>query len=733
MKSPDFHTEIIDLIKEDDNKRIAIAAPRGHAKSSLVDLVYLLWVIIHKKAKYVLLISDTYTQATAFMDALKAELEGNEKLRAMYGDMTSKNWSEGEIVANGIKIEALGAGMKVRGKKYREYRPDLIIIDDLENDELVQSKERREKLSRWYSGALEPCLGEGGRIIIIGTILHFDALLYKILDPKQYPEYIKRVYKAIIDEKERKTLWEEHLNYDKILKVKEEYIGRGQLYLFYQEYQNDPISDENRHFRLENFKYFEDSELKDKLLATYITIDRAYSTAKTADYTGIIVNSVDTQNNWYIQKAERFKGKEDKLIDYIFGLVSFFQPVKLGIEQKAFKYTLQVALEDEMRRRNIFFSVVELKDKGTNKNLRIEGLVPRFNTGTIFIKREQTDLIDELTRFPMGDFDDLCLDGETLVATTTGNKKIKDIKKKDNVITPFGIRKVLWSGQTGVKRTINNLGIEGTPNHKIFNGNSFDKLDTIDYNNHISRLNFKENLIWKYKKLLYLMVSPTNLWVGRESIILVNQERIKSEKMLKDFTWRFGNFIIKKKFQKAVLFTIKTVILLIMTLKILSVYWLGNIYRNIIKEMQKILNLLENKKKFLIESDHSQKNGIVLKKVKNGIENTLKNLLRKKKLIMCVPNVEQNIKHSSFKVNFALGNVEIEQVLGNGEKNIQTIIKKVYNITVEDDGVFYANGILVSNCDALAYQLGIADIPSNMMQSNYEEIRELEDLDYSEW
>ena len=495
MKSPDFHTEIIDLIKEDDNKRIAIAAPRGHAKSSLVDLVYLLWVIIHKKAKYVLLISDTYTQATAFMDALKAELEGNEKLRAMYGDMTSKNWSEGEIVANGIKIEALGAGMKVRGKKYREYRPDLIIIDDLENDELVQSKERREKLSRWYSGALEPCLGEGGRIIIIGTILHFDALLYKILDPKQYPEYIKRVYKAIIDEKERKTLWEEHLNYDKILKVKEEYIGRGQLYLFYQEYQNDPISDENRHFRLENFKYFEDSELKDKLLATYITIDRAYSTAKTADYTGIIVNSVDTQNNWYIQKAERFKGKEDKLIDYIFGLVSFFQPVKLGIEQKAFKYTLQVALEDEMRRRNIFFSVVELKDKGTNKNLRIEGLVPRFNTGTIFIKREQTDLIDELTRFPMGDFDDLCLDGETLVATTTGNKKIKDIKKKDNVITPFGIRKVLWSGQTGVKRTINNLGIEGTPNHKIFNGNSFDKLDTIDYNNHISRLNFKENLI----------------------------------------------------------------------------------------------------------------------------------------------------------------------------------------------------------------------------------------------
>jgi len=229
----------------------------------------------------------------------------------------------------------------------------------------------------------------------------------KILDEDKYKTYVKKVYKAIINEKERKTLWPEHLEYDDILRIKDEYAGRGQLYLFYQEYQNDPISDENRHFRLEQMRYFEDSVLKDKLAATYITIDRAYSTAKTADYTGIIVNSVDKENNWYLQKAERFRGNEKDLIDYIFGLIDFHQPIKVGIEQKAFKYTLQPALEDEMRRRNKFFNVEELKDQGLNKNLRIEGLVPRFNTGSIFIKREFTDLIDELTQFPMGDYDDL--------------------------------------------------------------------------------------------------------------------------------------------------------------------------------------------------------------------------------------------------------------------------------------------------------------------------------------
>jgi len=95
LKSPKFHDEIVKLISDETNSRVAIAAPRSHAKSTIVDLVYLLWVVVHKKAKYVLLISDTYTQATAFLDALKAELEGNDKLKAMYGDMTSKNWSGG--------------------------------------------------------------------------------------------------------------------------------------------------------------------------------------------------------------------------------------------------------------------------------------------------------------------------------------------------------------------------------------------------------------------------------------------------------------------------------------------------------------------------------------------------------------------------------------------------------------------------------------------------------------
>lgn len=423
LNTPQFHREIFQLYQNESLNRVGIAAPRGHAKSTITDLVYVAWEIVHSKKKFILIVSDTYSQATLFLESLKAEFENNDRLKAFYGDMASPKWSEGEIVVNGIMVKALGAGMKVRGLKYREYRPDLIVVDDLENDEMVESLERRDKLERWFNGALIPSMDRDGRIIMIGTILHYDSLLFKVVSPERYKEFQKKTYRAITD---RGALWPEHLNLQDLEVIKQDYISKGQGYLFYQEYQNDPVSDENRKFKLEQFKYYEDGDIASKQLTTFITIDRAYSLAKTADATGIVVVSVDNDNNWYIRMAERYKGTEKELIDKIFALQGYFQPVKFGIEQKAFEYTIKPALEDEMRKRNTFFLVDPLKDLGKAKTVRIEGLVPRFEASSVFLKRDMTDLIDELIKFPKGLHDDL-IDAlsyqlEVAIAGATNNK-----------------------------------------------------------------------------------------------------------------------------------------------------------------------------------------------------------------------------------------------------------------------------------------------------------------------
>lgn len=406
LATPQFHQEIYAVYKDSSLKRIAIAAPRGHAKSTITDLIYLAWEIVYSKVKFVLLVSDTYSQATLFLETLKAEFENNDLLKEFYGSLVSEHWSEGEIVANNVMVKALGAGMKVRGLKFRESRPDLVLVDDLENDELVESLERREKLERWFNKALIPSMDKNGRLIVIGTILHYDSLLSKLLDKERYKEFFKKVYRAITN---NQPLWKEHLNLDELNRIKQDYLNNGLGFVFYQEYQNDPVSDENRKFKIEKFKYLSsnEAELEQKNLSTYITIDRGYSTEKTADFTGIIVNSVDSENTWYIRMAERFKGNEKELITKIFDLKEYYHPIRFGIEQKAYEYTLKPALDDEMRKRNDFFAVIELKDLGRSKNIRIEGLVPRFETGSVYIKKDQTDLIDELIMFPKAVHDDL--------------------------------------------------------------------------------------------------------------------------------------------------------------------------------------------------------------------------------------------------------------------------------------------------------------------------------------
>lgn len=403
-KTPQFHKEIFKLYENDSLNRIAIVAPRGFSKSTITDLVYLAWVIVHTKAHFILLTSDTYSQAVLFLDAVKAEFESNEKLKAHYGDLTSTNWSESEIIVNGIMIKALGAGQKVRGLKFREYRPDLVIIDDLENDELVQSKDRREKLERWFNATLIPSLAEEGRLVIIGTILHYDALLTKIASPDNYTEYEKRTYRAIMD---GKSLWAEHKSLEQIETLRQEYVDKGQGYLFSQEYMNDPVSGDNQKFKIENFKFYTEEEIEKKSLQTYLTIDRAYSTQKTADFTAFIVVSVDAENNWYVRQAERFKGNEYEVRDKIFDMHGYWKPQKIAMEQKAFQYTFKIVLDEEMRKRNVFFNIEELKDGGAGKNLRIEALVPRFLSGSIYFKQDQKNLIDEMMTFPSGVHDDL--------------------------------------------------------------------------------------------------------------------------------------------------------------------------------------------------------------------------------------------------------------------------------------------------------------------------------------
>ena len=164
--TPNFHRELWEYCSS-DNQLVAIAAPRGHAKSTAVTHSYTLASVLFRQADFVVIISDTELQAIQFLNDIKMELYENQKLRGLFKVSEVYKDAEREIRFkigtdnHQVRIMVRGASGgsgSVRGFKWRGKRPNLIICDDMENDEAVSNEERRAKFRNWFYGALIPAL-----------------------------------------------------------------------------------------------------------------------------------------------------------------------------------------------------------------------------------------------------------------------------------------------------------------------------------------------------------------------------------------------------------------------------------------------------------------------------------------------------------------------------------------------------------------------------------------------
>jgi len=239
---PEFHKEIYKFLFS--NKDEAMAAPRGHAKSTLVGVMFISWCIVNKLEKFIVYVSQSFTKTLQFIEPLAHEFKANEDLIYVYGDLTPKStrdsmgkFRQDIIDVNGIRVQAASFEKNIRGFKYGNVRPTLIVLDDIEEDERVRNAELRlkdeYKLNKVIIPSLDPLVG---KIKMIGTILHWDSLLIK-----KVRQYNGKVFKAISDDLDPKTvLWPEYFSME-ILMAKRSSIGSV---AFSSEYLNNPVENE---------------------------------------------------------------------------------------------------------------------------------------------------------------------------------------------------------------------------------------------------------------------------------------------------------------------------------------------------------------------------------------------------------------------------------------------------------------------------------------------------------
>ncbi len=412
-----FHKEMSDFVMKPNQKKLMLL-PRGHLKSTMITVGYSLLRIAENPEVRILIANATYDMATSFLGQIKKHMQVNETFRDYYGDMTTnaEKWSENMVTVPKRKaftpkkeatITAYGVGGNLVSQHY-----DLIIMDDIVNRDFVTTPEQIQKTILFYKDALD-LLEPNGKIIIIGT-RWADADLYGWIMDKTSPEknyekfdvMVKQAYQGNMETGENfQALFPQKFTREVLMDLKQ---SKGPIE-FSAQYMNEPLPQESAKFKVDWFKRVYEDELKVRNLNIFTMVDPAIGQLKTSDKTAIVTIAVDEYNNWFVVNIIWDHMLPNQIIDAIFSNWEYHHPNKIGIELVAFQRSLQYALNDEMRRRNIFLPIVELK-ADRSKGERIEGLIPRYANGTIY-HLEQCPFIqaleDELMRYPVGKHDDI--------------------------------------------------------------------------------------------------------------------------------------------------------------------------------------------------------------------------------------------------------------------------------------------------------------------------------------
>jgi phage terminase large subunit-like protein len=441
--SPSFHGEISSkLIATKPGARICNILPRGFGKSILAKAAILHKICFTPKGErqFIAWVAEEQGQAIDHLKYIKNHLEYNQSIRYYFGnlagDSVGNRWTEKDIVTSkGDRIIAKGTSQRLRGRTEIDVRYTGIVLDDFESELNTKTPERRAEIKKWIVSTVFPALeespGKEGWIWLCGTIVHYDSFLQMIWDgykkaqedERDYPWDVT-FYRAI---QNGKPLWDEQFSASKLEQKKREFIEAGLVNKFAQEYMNDARDLSMASFKTDRIQYhsytFENNNNYAYLIDgeqaipvhIYIGVDIAATATDKSDYQAIVVMAIDSDKNRYVLEYYRERIPTFDLPPKILEMARKYNPVRrvtietVAAQEMVRDMVTRLAVSDRKLLPGVFKGVKP--PAGIKKADRLEtSLGPIVNNKKLYIRREMTELVDEMFEHPVPRNDDL-MDG----------------------------------------------------------------------------------------------------------------------------------------------------------------------------------------------------------------------------------------------------------------------------------------------------------------------------------
>ena len=412
----DFQKRMIKLTEDDSKRLIVIATFRGSAKTTIVATSYPLWAIIGiQQKKHVLILTQTMAQAQQQLKNIKIELESNPTLKADLGPFQeeSTEWHSYSIVLSryNARITVASTEKGIRGIKHGPHRPDLVILDDVEDLNSTRSLEMRDKTYAWVKGDVFPIGNNDTKYVIIGNLLHEDSLLMRLKREIEEGK-LSGIYRhrALLDEKGN-IAWPG--KYPTMADVEAAKLAIGDEVAWQREFMLRIISNADRVVFPEWIQRYDRLPAIDLEENRYryciISVDQAISQRDGADYTAILSARVYqwgkeikvfilphpvNERLTFLETVERVKKIADGLQNA--------PPVKIVAEGGGY----QGSLVEELRKQG--YPAEEIPTHGQDKRARLTVTTPLLQGSNVFFPRKGAEeLIKQLTGFPNERHDDL--------------------------------------------------------------------------------------------------------------------------------------------------------------------------------------------------------------------------------------------------------------------------------------------------------------------------------------
>lgn len=454
--APQFHSELCgkldELTVDKPTKRIGWGAPRGTGKSAYLSNVYPTHSVVYRNRRYILIISETVDMSQNFLEFVSTNLKHNAKLRTDFGEVldpnNKKNAEDNQgsfVTSTNIKVQAASIGGQLRGSRFKNARPDLIICDDIESSKNTNTQDLRDKNLHWFNSVIEP-IGDPDTtaIIYMGTLVHGQGLLPNVL---QRPEYDSKIYSSILSEpvhsdmwekfdnmlrdvnnpnrlidaenyyyenKELmdegvKVLWQERFDYLALMKKKVDLGSRA----FSSEYLNLPSDLESAIFKEEYFDHFERDDLyfKDgskKYLDIYGFWDIAMGKNSRSDYNAIVIIGREPKTGVvYVLEAFAKKCPPHEAMQKALEYLEQYRPKVFGVETINAQFEFYRQLQQKAVQLGLYGTKIRPVNPTAKKEQRIEALEPLFEQGFIKTQKHHRLLEEMFIQYPTHPHDDL--------------------------------------------------------------------------------------------------------------------------------------------------------------------------------------------------------------------------------------------------------------------------------------------------------------------------------------